>query len=145
MDIEIYDTDTFDGLSTLIDDKMSELRAENDPEKQLKHLAVVKEAVNIRRNISVYDEAQQEQQEKQSWIDTPTDTKTFICDCIKGISIPLFGFLGVIAGSKIQANSAERIADKNNLARRELLEEVKRSEQEDIISKHSLDIVNGIK
>jgi hypothetical protein len=140
---EIYDVDTFDGLSQIIDDKMSELRAENDPKKQLEHLAVVEKAVKIRKGISVNEEPEQEP--KKAWLDTPTTTRQFIADIVKGLAIPILGLVGTLGSAKILANSQERQREMEIKGKKELLAQVAGIEEEDVISKHQLDIVNGLK
>lgn len=140
---EIYDVDTFDGLSQIIDDKMSELRAENDPKKQLEHLAVVEKAVKIRKGISVNEEPEQET--KKAWLDTPTTTRQFIADIVKGLAMPILGLVGTLGSAKILANSQERQREMEIKGKKELLAQVAGIEEEDVISKHQLDIVNGLK
>lgn len=84
---------------------------------------------------------------KQKWLDTPIEmtTREMIVGIVKGISIPFFGFLGVIGAAEIKARSDERINERNIEARKELLRDIKTAEQEDIISTHQLDILNKLK
>lgn len=83
---------------------------------------------------------------KQKWLDTPIEmtTKEVIVGLVKAVSIPFFGFLGVIGAAEIKARSDERINERNIEARKELLQEIKRSEEEDIISTHQLDVLNKL-
>lgn len=143
MNEEIYDVDTFDGLSQIIDDKMSELRAENDPKKQLEHLAVVEKAVKIRKGISVDEEPEKEP--KKAWLDAPTTTRQFVADIVKGLAIPVLGLVGTLGSAKILANSQERQREMEIEGKKELLAQVAGIEETDVVSKHQLDVVNSLK
>lgn len=142
---EIYDVDTFDGLSTFIDDKMSELRAANTPEEELKHLEVIAKAVDVRKGISVDDEPQAEQ--KGNWLNTPKTmtVKELLLETGKILATPLLLFAGTVVSTRMQTNAQKEIAEMQQQGRKELLNQVAGIEETDVVSKHQIDVVNSLK
>lgn len=145
MNDEIYDAETFDGLSTFIDDKMSELRAANTPEEELKHLEVIAKAVDVRKGISVDDEPEQEQ--KGNWLNTPKTmtVKELLLETGKILATPLLLFAGTVVSTKMQTNAQKEIAEMQQKGRQELLAQVAGIEETDVVSKHQIDVVNSLK
>lgn len=142
---EIYDVATFDGLSEIIDDKVSELRAENDPKKQLEHLAVIEKAVQIRKGISVNEEPQAG--EKGDWLNTPRTmtVKELLLETGKILATPLLLFAGTVVSTKMQTNTQKEIAEMQQQGRKDLLNQVAGIEETDVVSKHQIDVVNSLK
>lgn len=145
MNDEIYDAETFDGLSTFIDDKMSELRAANTPEEELKHLEVIAKAVDVRKGISVDEEPQAEQ--KGNWLNTPKTmtVKGLLLETGKILATPLLLFAGTVVSTRMQTNAQKEIAEMQQQGRKELLNQVAGIEETDVVSKHQIDVVNSLK
>lgn len=140
-DNKVFDPELDSMLASLQSDKMAEIRAENDSSKQLEHLRVVKEATEIRQNISA---GMTSMDAEEKWLDRKTTNRQFAKDCLSALAIPVLGILGTLIGTSISARSNERIAEINAKERREELRELMKYEESDTVSRHELDVLNGL-
>ena len=140
---KIFDPELDEMLAALSRDEMSEARAANTPQEQIEHLAVVKEATLLRKEISCNTE-DNTPDEETSWLKRKDTNGQFIKDCLGILAVPVFGLIGVVVGNKIQSSTQLKIAEANNAARERQLKQLMHYEETDSLSKHELDIINGL-
>lgn len=140
---KIFDPELDGMLAELASDKMSEARAANTPQEQLDHLAVVKEATLLRKEIScnIEDDAPDEE---TPWLKRKDTNGQFIKDCLGILAVPVFGLIGVVVGNKIQSSTQLKIAAMNNASREQQLKQLMHYEENDSLSKHEIEILNGL-
>lgn len=140
---KIFDPELDGMLAELASDKMSEARAANTPQEQLEHLAVVKEATLLRKEISCNIE-DDTPDEETSWLKRKDTNGQFIKDCLGILAVPVFGLIGVVVGNKIQSGTQLKITEANNAARERQLKQLMHYEETDSLSKHEIEILNGL-
>lgn len=138
---KFYDPELDELLGTYQADKMAEVRAADSVDEQIKHLHAIKEAAEIRKDISCVEPTCKEE---TKWLDRQTNNRQFIKDCFGMLAVPLFGLLGVCIGNGIQTKSNERIARMQVDARSEQLKQLMHYEENDTISKHELEVLNQL-
>lgn len=140
---KIFDPELDGMLAELASDKMSEARAANTPQEQLEHLAVVKEATLLRKEISCNIE-DDTPDEETPWLKRKDTNGQFIKDCLGIFVGPVLGLVGAVIGAKIQTGTQLKIAAMNNASREQQLKQLMKYEENDSLSKHELDIINGL-
>lgn len=135
------DNERIEQVEAMVNDSLDRADMADNEDERFKALKNADTAASVLKKISSDNTG------KQKWLDTPIEmtTREMIVGIVKAVSIPFFGFLGVVGAAEIKARSDERINERNIEARRELLQDIKRAEQDDIISTHQLDILNKLK
>lgn len=140
VDTEVINDDVLFELNGMMSDNMEKAKNAETPEEAMKYLSVVKAAKDIAEEFE-----DQEPEKEERWLNKPISNKQFACDILKALSIPLFGLIGTLGAAKIAANSAEKRETLQIEGRRQLLKEVMRIEETDVVNKHEIDVLNSFK
>lgn len=140
---KIFDPELDEMLANLSKDSMAEARAANTPQEQIGHLEVVEKATLLRKEIScnIEDDIPEEE---TSWLKRKETNGQFIKDCLGILAVPVFGLIGVVVGNKIQSGTQLKITAMNNASREQQLKQLMRYEENDSLSKHEIEILNGL-
>ena len=140
VDTEVINDDVLFELNGMMSDNMEKAKNAETPEEAMKYLSVVKAAKDIAGEFE-----DQELEKEEKWLNKPISNKQFAYDILKALSIPLFGLIGTLGAAKIAANSAEKREKLQIEGRRQLLKEVMKIEETDVVNKHEIDVLNSFK
>ena len=138
----IYDEQLFDVLSKIIADERDKANNANDTNEALDHCETIKRAVRLRSDISE-KEKPDEPEKETPWLDTPMTNKQFMKDILT-IGAPIIGLVGTLGAAIISSKSAEKIARRHDIARFGQLALLMHYEQDSLLDKRLIDIVNSL-